>query len=406
MAPLTVPQGSRPGDEVVDLLARLVTFETESRTPNAALVEFCADYATRAGATARVVPGAPGRSNLHLRFGPDTPGGVLLAGHTDVVPAGSGWSSDPYRLTEAEGKLYGRGTADMKGFIAVALALGAGGDHRRLQAPLHVALSYDEEIGCVGVAGLLDDLSGQPACRPEAVVVGEPTMMRLCVAHTGKVAYRVLVTASAAHSSEARHRPSAISAATRLCTEIHALNTPDDPSRGFASANVGTIEGGTALNVLSSRCELTFETRFDASVDSAELLAPVRATMDQLDRDLAAVGGSMAGEQIVGYPALATPPSSPAVELLSAVVDGSPPGAIDFGCEGGLYAQHLGVPTVILGPGSIGHAHRPDEFVTRDQLQRCQRVLADTVRTFCCSEEPATTPSPARSPNPNVHATD
>ncbi|MEO2155639.1 MAG: M20/M25/M40 family metallo-hydrolase, partial [Acidimicrobiales bacterium] len=182
-----VPTRNAPTDSLVDLLADLVAFPTESRTSNLELIDLYADRAAAAGAVVNVVPGETGRANLHLRFGPDAPGGVLLSGHTDVVPAGSGWATDPYQLTEVDGQLRARGSADMKGFLAAALVLMEATDVDALRAPVHLGLSYDEEIGCVGVHGLLDVLAAGGSCSPDVVVVGEPTSMRLCNAHAGKV---------------------------------------------------------------------------------------------------------------------------------------------------------------------------------------------------------------------------
>lgn len=378
------PLRRESGEEVIALLARLVAFDTESGTPNEALVDFCAERAAQAGAVVRAVEGPSGRSNLHLRFGPDAPGGLLLSGHTDVVPAGSGWATDPYRLTEREGRLRGRGTADMKGFIATALAVASSADKRRMRAPLHLALSYDEEIGCVGVRGLLDDLAAQPDCRPEAVLVGEPTSMHLAVAHTGKTAHQVTIQARAGHSSRARTEPSAISEAVRLGAAIDALNGGGE---AFVSANIGSIDGGAGLNVLASRCELAFEVRFDASADPDALVAPIWQEIERINAELAAFGGSAHTVELADYPALHTDPALPAVQKLGAAFSSSQTTSVEFGCEAGLYAQHLGVPTVIAGPGDIADAHKPDEHVHPAQLQRCAEVLHKAVIAFCNSPE-------------------
>ncbi len=219
-----VPTRNAPTDSLVDLLADLVAFPTESRTSNLELIDLYADRAAAAGAAVTVVPGEAGRANLHLRFGPDAPGGLLLSGHTDVVPAGSGWATDPYELTEVDGQLRARGSADMKGFLAAALVLMEATDVDALRAPVHLGLSYDEEIGCVGVHGLLDVLAAGGSCSPDVVVVGEPTSMRLCNAHAGKVGHRLDLVAAAGHSSRAGVEPSAIHEAADLAVLIHAVN--------------------------------------------------------------------------------------------------------------------------------------------------------------------------------------
>ncbi len=375
-----------PGLDLTDvtaLLGDLVGFPTESRTPNLELVDLYADRAARAGAAVDVVPGETGRANLHLRFGPDAPGGVVLSGHTDVVPAGSGWATDPYALTEVDGRLAARGTADMKGFLAAALVLLEQLDHGTLRAPVHLALSYDEEVGCAGVPGLLDVLatgrSGAGTCLPEVVVVGEPTGMRLCDAHAGKVAHRIDLVAAAGHSSRAGTEPTAVHEAAALATLVHDLN---DPARG-TSANVGTIHGGVAVNVLAPTCTLEFEVRHGADVDPDDVLATVRAAVDDAHRRLSTVGGHATTEATVRYPALAPDAGTPEVAALVDIVDTGAPGPVAFGTEAGLFHQRLVVPAVIVGPGDIADAHRPDESIDPDQLVRCGDVLTRTIDRFC-----------------------
>lgn len=379
------PPQSESGGEVVDLLARLVAFETESGAPNQALVDFCAERASQAGGWAHAVEGPSGRSNLHIRFGPERPGGLLLSGHTDVVPAGPGWSTNPYRLTEKKGRLQGRGAADMKGFIAAALTVASSLDHRKLRNPLHLALSYDEEIGCIGVRGLLDHLAALPDCRPEAALVGEPTSMRLAIAHTGKTAHRVTIQSPAGHSSRARTEPSAISEALKLGAAIDELNKGGGAFAGeaFVSANIGSISGGAGLNVLAPECELAFEVRFDASVAPDSLVAPIRGEIERINAELAPFGGSVHTAELANYPALRTDPTVLAVQKLGSAMGTDETTDVAFGCEAGLYAQRLGVPTVIAGPGDIADAHKPDEHVHPAQLQHCTEALHEAVNAFC-----------------------
>ena len=370
-------------DHVVSFLADLVAQPTESLSPNLELIDRYADRAARAGAVVDVVPGAEGRANLHLRFGPDAPGGVVLSGHTDVVPAGSGWATDPYELTEVGGRLAARGTADMKGFLAAALVLLEGTDHASLRAPVHLALSYDEEVGCAGVPGLLDVMAGGHSaagiCLPEVVVVGEPTGMRLCDAHAGKVAHRVDLVAAAGHSSRAGTEPTAVHEAAALATLVHGLN---DPARGI-SANVGSIRGGVAVNVLAPTCTLEFEVRHGADVDPDQLLATVLAAVDDAHDRLVAVGGHAITEAFVRYPALAHDAGTDAVAALTGIVDTGAPGPVAFGTEAGLFHDRLGVPCVVVGPGDIADAHRPDESIDPHQLVRCADVLHRTIDRFC-----------------------
>ena len=380
-----VPTRNAPTDSLVDLLADLVAFPTESRTSNLELIDLYADRAAAAGAVVTVVHGEAGRANLHLRFGPDAPGGVLLSGHTDVVPAGSGWATDPYELTEVDGQLRARGSADMKGFLAAALVLMEATDLDALRAPVHLGLSYDEEVGCVGVHGLLDALAEDGSCAPDVVVVGEPTSMRLCNAHAGKVGHHLEVVAAAGHSSRAGIQPSAIHEAAALAVRIHGLN---DPSHGI-SANVGTLHGGVAVNVLAPTCTMEFEVRHTADTDPDAVLADVLAEVAAVNARLVAVGGHATSLAYIRYPALDTDPALAPVVALGKLVGRGAPGPVGFGTEAGLYADRLGVPAVILGPGDIADAHRPDEFVDPAQLDRCSDVLRRTVDRFCTESEEA-----------------
>ena len=380
-----VPTRNAPTDSLVDLLADLVAFPTESRTSNLELIDLYADRAAAAGAVVTVVHGEAGRANLHLRFGPDAPGGVLLSGHTDVVPAGSGWATDPYELTEVDGQLRARGSADMKGFLAAALVLMEATELDALRAPVHLGLSYDEEVGCVGVHGLLDALAEDGSCAPDVVVVGEPTSMRLCNAHAGKVGHHLEVVAAAGHSSRAGIQPSAIHEAAALALRIHGLN---DPSHGI-SANVGTLHGGVAVNVLAPTCTMEFEVRHTADTDPDAVLADVLAEVAAVNARLVAVGGHATSLAYIRYPALDTDPALAPVVALGKLVGMGAPGPVGFGTEAGLYADRLGVPAVILGPGDIADAHRPDEFVDPAQLDRCSDVLRRIVDRFCTESEEA-----------------
>jgi len=370
-------------DDVVALLGELVGHPTESLTPNLGLIDHYADRARRAGAAVDVVPGAEGRANLHLRFGPDAPGGVLLSGHTDVVPAGTGWATDPYALAEVDGRLVARGTADMKGFLATTLVLMERLDTTVLRAPVHLALSYDEEVGCAGVPGLLDVLatgrSAAGTCLPDVVVVGEPTGMRLCNAHAGKVAHRVELVAASGHSSRAGTEPTAVHEGAAIAALVHGLN---DAERGI-SANVGSIHGGVAVNVLAPSCTVEFEVRHGTGIDPGEVLAEVLAAVAAADRRLAAVGGHATAEAFIGYPGLDTDPTLAPVAAMVDLVDHGPPGPVGFGTEAGLFHDRLGVPAVIVGPGDIADAHRPDESIDPDQLMRCGDVLHRTIDRFC-----------------------
>ena len=373
-------------------LKQLVAWPTESGTPNMPLIEWVADQLIAFGARVELIGGPPGRTNLLATFGPDGSGGLMLSGHTDVVPAGTGWSSEPYSATIDGDHVVGRGTADMKGFIACVLTVVEELDVSALTCPLHVVLSYDEEVGCVGVRDLLEVIATESWSPPDLLLIGEPTMMRPRHAHLGKVATRVIFTADPAHSSLSPFRPNAISAASRVIEAIdaitathrgHVVRTESGESTARVTANVGTISGGSALNVLAERCEMSFEIRFSASFDADQLLAPVWAAIDDERTLLAEVGGGVEVLELARYPALDTPLDNPFVRLVERIADRGTSSPIGFGTEGGLFAEALRVPVVICGPGDISVAHRPDEYVSREQLLACLGFLRRIVDAVC-----------------------
>ncbi|CAB4859322.1 unannotated protein [freshwater metagenome] len=384
------------GERVVQLLGHMVAMPTESTTPNRSLIEWAADHLQAFGATTSIIDGPEGRANLLATLGPNTGGGLLLSGHTDVVPAGGGWRTDPYSLTVSGDHMVGRGTADMKGFIACVLAVIEYLDPAGLERPVHLALSYDEEIGCVGVRGLLDRLhaSGLDAhVRPDLVVIGEPTMMRPRHSHLGKVAYRVSFTAHAGHSSLSPFLPSAISAAVRMAAALEATAAPhalsayrDDTGEANAevTVNVGSISGGTALNVLAEHCVVSFELRHSATHDPDELLRPLWHAVDTERDALQAVGGGIDITEIARYPALATDRTNPWVRMVERAADRGVSTPLGFGTEGGLFARTLQAPVVVCGPGDIGVAHKPDEYVSTEQLHACV-AFVDRLITDACT---------------------
>lgn len=375
---------------LLDVLGQLVAFPTESRTSNTNLIDYYADQATVLGGRATVVAGEDGaeaRANLHVAFGPEVDGGVFLSGHTDVVPAGSGWATEPYEVTAVGDRLHGRGTADMKGFLAAALAALETVDVHNLRRPVHLGLSYDEEIGCVGVRHLLDHLRSVDACRPDIIVVGEPTQMQLCTAHSGKRVFRAEIESPSGHSSRSPEQPTAIEAGAAIVSAVAEINAAARDDGGGYSTNVGTIHGGVAVNVLSPQCELDFECRHQATYSPDDLLKPVFETIEHWTDRLRPIGGDISVVETVSYPALATAPDTPGVRLLRDALDGPPLGEVGFGCEAGLYVEALPAPAVIFGPGNIADAHRPDEYVLASDLAIAADHLVSTIDRFCMNAD-------------------
>jgi acetylornithine deacetylase len=374
----------------IEILDRLIAFPTVSRDSNLDLIRHVEGELGRLGIASRLVFNEEGsKANLFATIGPQDVPGIMLSGHTDVVPVdGQNWSSDPFRMERRGGLLYGRGTADMKGFIASVLAMAEQAVQVPLATPIHIALSYDEEIGCVGVRRLIDMLAGL-GIRPRACIIGEPTNMQVVLAHKGKTALRAHCCGLECHSSLAPYGLNAIHMATDLVAAIRRLQTDlaaggtrdEDYDIAYSTLHVGTIRGGTALNIVPNDCALDFEIRHLPA-------DPVEPLLDRIAEEIRAIeaagravfpDAAIRLETLSGYPAMSIEPEVEIVGFVKALTGGNSHGKISFGTEGGLFQRDLGVPTVVCGPGSIGEAHKPDEFVSEDQLAACDRFLAALV---------------------------
>jgi acetylornithine deacetylase len=340
------------------LLERLVGFPSVAGRPNDAIAGFVRGWLAERGVACDVVTGADGRVGLLAATGPDATAGVLLAAHMDVVEVeGQPWTGDPWQLRERDGRLIGRGGADMKGFLACAMQAMADA----AAMPLLLAVSTDEELGCLGVRDLLPAVRALPA-TPQACLVGEPTGMRLVTAHKGKLALRATLRGSARHSSEAPMADNAVEHAAELVLALRdrgrELESHGGRDQRFAiphsTVSVGPIHGGRALNVVPDHCTVEFEVRNLPGEDAAALLP---------DLDGAEL------EQLAAYPALDGDAAA-----FAGLFDAVPGAAVDFGTEAGVYAE-LGIATAVCGPGAIGDAHRADESVEIDQLERCAAAL-------------------------------
>jgi acetylornithine deacetylase len=374
------------------LLRDLVGFDTTSRNPNRPLIEYISDYLKQFGVEPELIWNEEGtKANLWATIGPADRPGIILSGHTDVVPVdGQDWSSDPFSLRQADGQLYGRGTADMKGFVAAVLAMVPEMLRQPLTRPFHLAFSYDEEIGCTGVVSLIERIRSR-SVRPQICLVGEPTEMRPVVGHKGGRAYKVTVTGKEAHSSLAPHAVNAIEYAAELIAFLTGI-AKDMADRGphddaydvvHGTLQTGLIHGGTAINVVPRECEFAFEFRHLAETDPDGIIAKVNDFVEnQLEPRMRAIHPDVgvAFEPIYSYPALATPRDAAAVQFVKTLVNRNDDGKVAFGTEGGLFSG-IGIPTVVCGPGSIVQAHKPDECIAVEQLRLCEAFLERLIDT-------------------------
>jgi acetylornithine deacetylase len=364
--------------DVRAMLERLVAFDTVSRNSNLDLIDFVKGWLARHGVDSLLVRSDDGaKANLLATVGPTVPGGVVLSGHTDVVPVeGQPWTSDPFRVVEREGRLYGRGTCDMKAFLAIALALVP--DMHGLRRPIHLALSYDEEVGCRGAPRLIDTML-ERLPPPTAVIVGEPTEMRVVSAHKGIAVLRTVVTGHEAHSSQTHRGVSAVTTAARLIAHLDDLARQRAEHGPFAAGfeppyttiHVGTVHGGTAVNIISRECSFDWDVRSIPEDGPEAILEGFREhcrTVVEPQMRVIGPGSGVATELLVEAPALAHEDLNPAIELACRLAAVDTTVRVPFAAEAGLF-QRAGLPTVICGPGSIDQAHQPDEFITVEQVE-------------------------------------
>lgn len=376
----------------IELLERLIAFPTVSADSNLDLIDWIRAYLAKQGVDAHLTFDDSGRkANLFATIG-EGDGGMVLSGHTDVVPvAGQNWSADPFKATMRDDRIYGRGTCDMKGFIAVVLSLVPEMRHTPSRQPVHLAFSYDEEIGCLGARRLIADVVSRDV-HPRGCIVGEPTGMRVIVGHKGAGMYAFSVAGRAVHSSLAPSGVNAIEYATRIILRFREiaerLRAHEVRQHGYdvpySTIQVNRIGGGIAGNIVADHCDFTVDIRHLPCTNRAQLVAEVDR---YIEADLLPEMQAVAPEAAVTWretgnvPGFEISVDAPLVRAVrrSNSVDASC-GQVAFGSEAGLY-QHAGIPTLICGPGSIEQAHKPDEFVALDQLERCERMLRDVLGT-------------------------
>jgi len=373
-------------EDVRAMIERLIAFDTTSHNSNLDLIHYVRDYLADLGVPAHLTfDDEKRKANLYATLGPTDRGGIALSGHTDVVPVdGQDWSSDPWAVLDRDGRLYGRGTCDMKSFIAIALAYAPKFLERNLTQPIHYCLSYDEEVGCLGVPRLIAFLEQQPV-KPVACIVGEPTDMKVIVGHKGKASYRCRVRGREAHSSLAPKAVNAVQAAARVIARIadiadrKAKEGPFDEDYDVTHTTVhcGLVRGGTALNIVPADCGFEFEFRYLPADDPAALLAEIQAyAHEEIEPAMQAIDpkSGFSWEEMSDFPGLSLATDAEVVTLAKYLAGANDTGKVAFGTEAGLF-QGGGIPAVICGPGSINQAHKPDEFIAHEQISLCERFM-------------------------------
>ena len=368
-----------------ELLARLVSFDTTSHKTNLPLVRFVEDYLLQHGVVSQLVVNGDGdKANLFATIGEKKDGGIALSGHTDVVPTvGQDWDSDPYVMTEKDGRLYGRGTADMKGFLACVLERVPGLLKRQLGRPLHIAFSYDEEVGCTGVRPMIEAF-GSELPTPGMVIVGEPTSMQVVDAHKGPVRWEVAITGRAAHSSMSHLGVNAITYASKLLDEISQIEKSLIDARiddrfepPHATMQVTEIEGGTASNIVPVSCRFGLDLRALPGMDAdavEERLRSFAANACVPEMRGVAPEADIAIKRTNAVPPFTAQANSDVVALALSLTGSNETFAVSYATEAGLF-QDAGTSAVVCGPGDIAQAHTANEWIDVAQLEQCSQFL-------------------------------
>jgi acetylornithine deacetylase len=378
----------------LEMIERFISFDTTSRDSNLKLINFVRAYLEPHQIHCDVIPDAANnKANLLARLGPRRGPGIILSGHTDTVPVDDqNWNYEPFALTRVNDRLFGRGTVDMKSFVAICVALAPDFSRMNLREPIYIAMSYDEELGCLGVPSMIDKILTFDE-QPRACIVGEPTEMEVFIAHKGVNVFETTIVGREAHSSQTDSGASAIAAAAELIAFLNKvgreMRARGDPTGvferdGFTSINVGVISGGTALNIIPKTCKFKWEYRHIPGTDPKEIINRFCAfAADTVLPMLRATApeASVETQTVIHYGGLRPDRGSVAEALALKCAGKTRSGTTAFGTEAGLF-QDAGIPTVVCGPGSIAQAHRPDEFIAVDQVEKCTAFLRQLAQTL------------------------
>lgn len=373
-----------------EILKELIAFDTTSINPNMDLMRYIVDLLSQYDIHSKLIPNKEGnKANLYATVGSLELSGVMLSGHTDVVPIdGQNWTRPAFKLTRENDLLYGRGTTDMKGFIACSLHAAIVASKRDLKTPLHLAFSYDEEIGCVGVRSMIDMLEKAPV-KPAMCIVGEPTSLSVATGHKGKTGMYANCRGREGHSALAPYALNALHLATDFINALRKIQSELEESGGrdgdydvpYTTVHAGIINGGVALNIVPNFCRVAFEIRNIAEDNPDEILQRIKHEA-QVITNLAKQHAEEANIEIEifnTYPGLNTSPDAKVVDFVKSLTGANSTCKVAFGTEGGLFSQKLGIPTVICGPGSMSQGHKPDEFIEVGQINKCDRMLSKLV---------------------------
>jgi acetylornithine deacetylase len=378
----------------LEMLRRLIGYDTTSRDSNLALIDYVRGYLSDLGVPSELVHDETGKkANLYATLGPSDRAGVCLSGHTDVVPVdGQAWDTNPFELTEKNGRLYGRGTSDMKTWLAVALTYAPAFLERGPETPIHLAFSYDEEVGCIGVRRLIATLKDRPL-RPLMCIVGEPTEMKVVRAHKGKHSYRCRVRGFESHSALTPRGVNAIEYAAAVIVKLRAMANRKRDGGPFdrefdvpyTTVHTGVIRGGTQLNIVPKDCEFVFEFRHLPQDDPDVLFAEIKSYAEtELEPEMRMVSpdAGFSWERMTVIPGLDTAEEEAVTTFTKGLTGTNSTAKVAFGTEAGLF-QKSGIPTIICGPGSIEQAHKPNEFIAIEQVAACEALMERLIDKLC-----------------------
>jgi acetylornithine deacetylase len=381
----------------IELIEKLISYDTTSRESNLELIAFVQDYLSLLNVDSTLVHNEEGtKANLYATLGDPGVPGVMLSGHTDVVPVdGQDWDTDPFNVVQKGTRLYGRGTSDMKSFIAIALAKLPEFQTRGLKTPLHLALSYDEEIGCIGVRRMIDMINTLPV-KPAMAIIGEPTSMQVIVGHKGKRSYKGTVRGLEAHSSLAPTGVNAIEYAAEFITYLKSMARRIEKTGPFdelydvthTTVHTGTVEGGTALNIVPKDCGFEFEFRFIGDDNPDDIEAEIREYAAQTLEPMMHKVSPDTGidiECVNDMPSLDLGADEEVVTFVKALAGRNDHAKVAFGTEAGLFQKRAGIPAVVCGPGDINQAHKPNEFIEISQVEECESFMDRLMDRVCAT---------------------